>query len=175
MDIHLWLTHVVHQKPTGHCKSTILHLKISFKKRIEHTHTHTLTHSHTHTHTHTPPIRGTPHPVLTSPQDGMHAQALATIAELPKAPHLHYTARASQTHPGTPLADTGIIFSHYHHSSRPPTWTPSTTSSHTLVCMHTRVTVTHTDSHTHAQSKQFWPHIWIPAHTQNSHPCTQIL
>ena len=58
MDIHLWLTNIVHQKPTGHCKSTILHLKISFKKRIEHTHTHTHSHTHTHTHTHTHPQSG---------------------------------------------------------------------------------------------------------------------
>ena len=139
---------------------------------------HMLTHTPAHTHTHTHPrSRGRQHPVLASPQDRMHTQALTTIVELPKAPHLHRIARTSQTHPGTALADTGIIFSHYRHSSRPPTWTPTTTSSHTLVCMHTRITVrvTHTDSHTYAQSKQFWPHIWIPAHTQNSHPCTQIL
>jgi len=40
--IHLWLIHVAEQqKPTQHCKSIILQLKISFKKRTEHTHTHT--------------------------------------------------------------------------------------------------------------------------------------
>ena len=38
--IYLWLIHVaIQQKPTQHCKSIILQLKISFKKRTEHTHT----------------------------------------------------------------------------------------------------------------------------------------
>jgi len=109
---------------------------------------HMLTHTHAHTHTH-PRSRGRQHPVLASPQDRMHTQALATIVELPKAPHLHHTARTSQTHPGTPLADTGIVFSHYRHSSRPPTWTSTTTSSHTVVCVAHK---NHSHSHTHRLS-----------------------
>ena len=73
-------------------------------------------------------MRSSPKPSLTSAYTGPELQ------------------RASQTHPGGLSWALALRVSHCDHTPRPPTWTPTATASHTL-CMHTRIIVTHADSH----------------------------
>lgn len=108
--------------------------------------------------------------MLTSPQDGTHPRALTTTGRAsqspPPPPH---TARASQTHPGSLSLTQALGVSHHSHSSRPPTWTPAATASHTLVCAHTRVTVTHNRlPHTHSIKTVLVSHMDTSTHSEHS-------
>lgn len=110
--------------------------------------------------------------MLTSPQDGTHPRALTTTGRAsqspPPPPH---TARASQTHPGSLSLTQALGVSHHSHSSRPPTWTPTATASHTLVCAHTRITVTVTHNrlpHTHSIKTVLVSHMDTSTHSEHS-------
>lgn len=68
----------------------------------------------------------------------------------PPLPHTH-----SQSFTDTPrnlLQTLALRVYHHSHTSRPPTWTAAATASHTLVCVHTHITVTHKNSLTHTQN-----------------------
>lgn len=105
-----------------------------------------------HMLTHTTAIQGHTAPrAHFSLRCSTHLDSHYHLAELPKAlPTSAYTGpelqRASQTHPGGLSWALALRVSHCDHTPRPPTWTPTATASHTL-CMHTRIIVTHTDSH----------------------------
>lgn len=132
---------------------------------------------HAHVLTHTPAIQGcvTPSAHFTPRWDapsGSHYHGQS----LPKSPTSTTHSQSFTDTPRQPLTDrhleSPITATHHglprgHPLPQPRTrWYARTHESQSQ--SHT------TDSLTRTQSKQSWSHIWIPAHTQNTHPSTQI-
>lgn len=118
--------------------------------------------------THTPAIQGHTAPgAHFSPRCSPHLDS-PLLAELPKAlPTSPYTRPELRRHTQAASQTLALRVHHRDRTSRPPTWIPTATALHTL-CTHTRITVTHADSHTRSLKTVTVSHMDAIPHLEQS-------